>query len=78
LPERPVPIRVRRTVPTVWLEIVLHEGMNRQVRRMTAAVGHPTLRLVRVAIGPVKLGDLAAGQWRVMTPQERAALDRQG
>ena len=78
LPERPVPIRVRRTVPTVWLEIVLHEGMNRQVRRMTAAVGHPTLRLVRVAIGPVKLGDLAAGQWRVMTPQERAALDQRG
>ena len=78
LPERPVPIRVRRSVPTAWLEMVLHEGMNRQVRRMTAAVGHPTLRLVRVAIGPVKLGDLAAGHWRVMTPQERAALDRRG
>ena len=76
LPERPVPIRVRRTVPTAWLELVLHEGMNRQVRRMTAAVGHPTLRLVRVAIGPVTLGDLAAGHWRLMTPQERAALDR--
>ena len=78
LPERPVPIRVRRSVPTAWLEMVLHEGMNRQVRRMTAAVGHPTLRLVRVAIGPVKLGDLAAGHWRVMTPQERTALDRRG
>jgi len=78
LPERSVPIRVRRSVPTVWLEMVLHEGMNRQVRRMTAAVGHPTLRLVRVAIGPVKLGDLAPGRWRVMTPQERASLDRQG
>ena len=78
LPERSVPIRVRQRVPTVWLEIVLHEGMNRQVRRMTAAVGHPTLRLVRVAIGPVKLGDLAAGHWRVMTLQERAALDRRG
>jgi len=50
--------------------------MNRQVRRMTAAVGHPTLRLVRVAIGPVKLGNLAPGQWRMMTLQERAALDR--
>src|SRR6476620_9715802 len=78
LPARRVPIRVRRSVPTVWREMVLREGMNRQVRRMTAAVGHPTLRLVRVAIGPIKLGDLAAGHWRVMTPQERASLDRQG
>ena len=76
LPERSVPIRVRRTVPTAWLEIVLHEGMNRQVRRMTAAVGHPTLRLVRVAIGPLKLGELAIGRWRVVTLQELAQLDR--
>jgi len=64
LPDRPVPIRFRKSVPTAWLEIILHEGMNRQVRRMTAAVGHPTLRLVRVAIGPVLLGDLQPGQWR--------------
>jgi 23S rRNA pseudouridine2457 synthase len=78
VPERSVPIRVRRTIPTAWLEIVLHEGMNRQVRRMTAAVGYPTLRLLRVAIGPIRLGDLAAGQWRPITAQERDALDRQG
>ena len=78
LSERPVPIRVRKTVPTSWLEIVLQEGMNRQVRRMTAAVGHPTLRLVRVAIGPVKLGDLAAGHWRRITAREEHELDRRG
>jgi 23S rRNA pseudouridine2457 synthase len=70
LPERPVPIRFRKNVPTAWLELTLHEGMNRQVRRMTAAVGHPTLRLVRVAIGPVKLGKLASGQWRELTSLE--------
>lgn len=75
LSERPVPIRMRRTVPTAWLEIVLHEGKNRQVRRMTAAVGHPTLRLVRVAIGPLRLGNLPAGSWRAMTPKEERELD---
>ena len=75
LSERPVPIRMRRTVPTAWLEIVLHEGKNRQVRRMTAAVGHPTLRLVRVAIGPLRLGYLPAGSWRAMTPKEERELD---
>ena len=74
LSERPVPIRMRRTVPTAWLEIVLHEGKNRQVRRMTAAVGHPTLRLVRVAIGPLRLGYLPAGSWRAMTPKEEREL----
>lgn len=76
LPERPVPIRFRRTVPTAWLEIVLHEGMNRQVRRMTAAVGHPTLRLVRVAIGPIWLDTLPAGRWRALTAKEEAELRR--
>lgn len=64
LPERPVPIRFRKHVPTAWLEMTIHEGMNRQVRRMTAAVGHPTLRLVRIAIGAVHLGDLKPGEWR--------------
>ena len=64
LPERSVPIRFRKHVPTAWLEITIHEGMNRQVRRMTAAVGHPTLRLVRIAIGAVRLGDLKPGEWR--------------
>jgi 23S rRNA pseudouridine2457 synthase len=78
LPERPVPIRVRKRVPTAWLEIVLEQGMNRQVRRMTAAVGHPTLRLVRVGIGPLKLGDLAVGTWRHITAQEQAELERRG
>lgn len=78
LPPRPVPIRFRKHVPTAWLEITLHEGMNRQVRRMTAAVGHPTLRLVRVAIGPIRLGDLAPGEWRDVTPLELQALRVQG
>jgi len=64
LPGRPVPIRFRKSVPTAWLELTLHEGMNRQVRRMTAAVGHPTLRLVRIAIGPIRLGKLQPGEWK--------------
>ena len=59
-----MPIRFRKNVPTAWLRLTIREGRNRQVRRMTAAVGHPTLRLVRVAIGPISLGDLAPGQWR--------------
>jgi pseudouridine synthase len=75
LPDRPVPIRFRKNVPTAWLRLTIHEGRNRQVRRMTAAVGHPTLRLVRVAVGPVSLGDLAPGQWRELTARERAALN---
>lgn len=70
LPERPVPIRFRKSVPTAWVEITLREGLNRQVRRMTAAVGYPTLRLVRVAIGPIALGDLKPGQWRDLTHGE--------
>jgi 23S rRNA pseudouridine2457 synthase len=74
LPERPVPIRYRKNVPTAWLELTLREGMNRQVRRMTAAVGHPTLRLVRIAIGPVTLDGLEPGQWRPLTSRELAAL----
>jgi 23S rRNA pseudouridine2457 synthase len=74
LPDRPEPIRFRKNVPTAWLRLVLREGKNRQVRRMTAAVGHPTLRLVRVAIGPILLDGLAPGDWRDLTPDERAAL----
>jgi pseudouridine synthase len=74
LPDRSVPIRFRKNVPTAWLRLTIHEGRNRQVRRMTAAVEHPTLRLVRVAIGPVSLGDLAVGHWRELTADELAAL----
>jgi 23S rRNA pseudouridine2457 synthase len=61
---RDPPVRFRKTVPDAWLEIVLREGRNRQVRRMTAAVGLPTLRLLRVAIGEWTLGDLQPGEWR--------------
>lgn len=78
LPERPVPIRFRKNVPTAWIEIILHEGMNRQVRRMTAAVKHPTLRLVRIAIGPIKLGDLAVGAWREVMTEEIRRMGSRG
>lgn len=62
--QRDPPIRVRKTVPDCWLRLVITEGRNRQVRRMTAAVGHPTLRLVRWAIGDWMLGSLDPGEWR--------------
>ncbi|KAF1051843.1 MAG: Ribosomal large subunit pseudouridine synthase E [Stenotrophomonas maltophilia] len=62
--ERDPPVRFRKSVPTAWLELVIREGRNRQVRRMTAAVGLPTLRLVRVRIGDWTLDGLAPGQWR--------------
>jgi len=76
LPPRTPPIRFRRYIPTAWLSITLREGRNRQVRRMTAAVGFPTLRLVRVALGCLELNDLAPGCWRHLTPQEVAHLRR--
>jgi 23S rRNA pseudouridine2457 synthase len=69
-PERSAPIRFRKSVPTAWLQLTIHEGRNRQIRRMTAAVGHPTLRLVRVGLGPVTLGGLAPGEWRELTSAE--------
>jgi 23S rRNA pseudouridine2457 synthase len=74
LPDREPPIRQRQSIPTAWLELVLTEGKNRQVRRMTAAVGFPTLRLVRVAIGNIQLADLAPGCWRDLTAQELQAI----
>jgi 23S rRNA pseudouridine2457 synthase len=70
LPDRSVPIRFRKTVPTAWVEITLREGMNRQIRRMTASVGHPALRLVRVAVGPIVLGGLQPGEWRELISGE--------
>jgi 23S rRNA pseudouridine2457 synthase len=70
LPERHPPIRFRKNVPTAWLEMTLTEGKNRQVRRMTAAVGFPTLRLVRVSIANLNLDDLQLGQWRDLTSTE--------
>ena len=61
--QRDPPVRFRKTVPTCWLDLEISEGMNRQVRRMTAAVGYPTLRLIRYRVGSYELGDLAPGQW---------------
>ena len=74
LPARTKPIRYRKTVPTAWLRLVLTEGRKRQVRRMTAAVGHPTLRLVRVGIGPLELGELQPGESRNLFSGELDAL----
>lgn len=66
--ERDPPVRFRKTVPTQWLQLTIREGKNRQVRRMTAAIGHPTLRLVRAQIGPWALENLQPGQWREVEP----------
>lgn len=65
---RDPPIRQRKHIPTAWLEIILHEGKNRQVRRMTAKVGHPALRLVRARIGPFAIDGLQPGEWREVEP----------
>ncbi|BDC48158.1 pseudouridine synthase [Bryobacterales bacterium F-183] len=70
VPPRDPPVRFRLNVPTAWIELTLTEGRNRQVRHMTAAIGHPTLRLIRVAIGKIKVDGLTAGQWRNVTPEE--------
>jgi len=80
LPERTPPIRRRLTIPTAWIELELREGRNRQVRRMTASVGLPTLRLVRTAIDlmdggpPLSLAGLAPGAWREVTSSEQGRL----
>ncbi len=76
LPPRQPPIRSRQKIPTAWLELTLTEGKNRQVRRMTAAVGFPTLRLVRVSIGQITLTDLAPGAWRELTAAELNILKK--
>ncbi|MEO6992875.1 MAG: pseudouridine synthase [Lacunisphaera sp.] len=72
VPPRDPPIRARKNVPDCWLSLELVEGKNRQVRRMTAAIGHPTLRLQRVRIGKFSLGALSPGQWRELSGAERA------
>ena len=76
LPPREPPIRVRQTVADCWLQLTLTEGRNRQVRRMTAAVGHPTLRLVRCAIGNITLTGLTPGMWQPLSDAEADELRR--
>jgi pseudouridine synthase len=77
LPPRDPPIRHRLSVPTAWIELTITEGRNRQVRRMTAAVGHPTLRLVRARIGSLSGDDLKPGEWQTLTPAEERAVRNQ-
>ena len=74
LPPRQPPIRTRANIPTAWIELILTEGKNRQVRKMTAAVGFPTLRLVRVAIAHLRLENLSVGEWRELTEPELQEL----
>jgi 23S rRNA pseudouridine2457 synthase len=74
MPPRVPPVRYRKNVADVWIALELVEGKNHQVRKMTAAVGHPTLRLVRVKIGGFELGMLAPGTWRELSAAERASV----
>ncbi len=76
VPERVTPIRFRKTVPTCWISIALVEGKNRQVRRMTAAIGHPTMRLIRVRIGGFRLRLLKPGGWEKLSDAERRMVLR--
>lgn len=74
VPPRVPPIRFRKTVPDCWLSIELFEGKNRQVRRMTASVGHPTLRLIRVRIGNFRLEGIEPGKWKILSEREKSLL----
>jgi len=74
LPERDPPVRIRQSIIDTWVRLELREGKNRQVRRMTAAVGYPCLRLLREGIGAFPLGDLPVGSWRELSEEERAAV----
>jgi 23S rRNA pseudouridine2457 synthase len=74
IPPRDPPIRFRKNVPDAWMELELQEGKNRQVRRMTAAIGHPTLRLIRVRIGSFSAENLAPGTWRELSAVERKRI----
>ncbi|MEO5802753.1 MAG: pseudouridine synthase [Verrucomicrobiota bacterium] len=68
------PIRLRRSIPDCWIELQLIEGKNRQVRRMTAAIGHPTLRLLRVQIGGFHVGNLKSGTWKILSPGDQRSI----
>lgn len=70
VPARTPPIRYRANIPTAWLELTIHEGKKRQIRRMTAAIGFPTLRLIRVRIGQIGLGGLQVGEWQALAADE--------
>ncbi len=70
IPERTPPIRARKSIPTCWIEVQISEGKNRQVRKMTAAIGYPTLRLIRKKIGKIELGDLASGEFKYISKKE--------
>ena len=67
---------MRKNVPDCWIALELHEGKNRQVRRMTAVIGHPTLRLIRMSIGELTMGSLASGAWRELSIEEREMIFR--
>ncbi|MEK7263658.1 MAG: pseudouridine synthase [Bacteroidota bacterium] len=69
-PERSVPIRYRKSIPTSWLKIIIYEGRNRQVRKMTASLGYPTLRLIRTGILFLTIGNVSSGTWRLLTNNE--------
>jgi 23S rRNA pseudouridine2457 synthase len=75
LPPRSIPIRLRKRIPTSWLEIILYEGRNRQVRKMTAAIGFPTLRLIRTAISFLTVDDLNPGKHRSLSSEEISKLN---